>query len=138
MRRLAQLLAAVALGALLAQITGCKSAAECRKARLSAVSSWEGIKAQAGKHKLGGGPGYDEMSESQKKKHFDDWTDIEGGAHLVWESFAFEQITWNAANNGRTRVNAAFDRVEKTRYASFDGALATANKRFTEADAACR
>lgn len=120
-------------------VTGCKDADACRKARLSAVNAWNEVKAQAGKVKLSGGPGYAELSESEKKTHFESWTAIEQGAHLTWESFAFESITWTAANNGRSRATTTFAGLkDRAKYSSFEGMLSTATKRFGEAEQACR
>ncbi len=119
-------------------LAGCKSDQECRRARLAGVSAWEDVKNQSGKLKLSGGPGYEALTESQKKDHFDTWNKLEEGSGLIFESFAFERIGWMGAQNGRKQVQAAYKDVDRDKFASFSASLDAALKRFSEVEAACR
>lgn len=130
------LLLAIALGG--GGLLSCQSDQACRSARLSGVSAWKDVRAQAGKLKLEGGPGYDQLSAAQKKEHFATFDEIEAGATLIFEGFAFEKIGWMGARNGRDRVTKALKSVNRQRFAGFSASADNALKHFTEVEASCR
>lgn len=135
MRWTAAGLAALAVLALAA----CEKGEECEKARLAAANSWEEVKNQAGKTKFQDTVSYEGLSGPQKAEHHAVWSEIETQSALVFDSFAFQKITWNSAKNGRDKVQKAFDGYEhKHKYSSFSTMLQSAYKRYDAAEAACR
>jgi hypothetical protein len=103
----------VALLAALA-VLGCKDADKCNVARGATASAWEAVKNDAGRFKLSGAAGYDELSTSQKQEHYQVFSTVE-------------------------KARKEFDRYfQKDAYSGFASKLDAAQKRFTEAEAACR
>jgi hypothetical protein len=126
------------LGASLA-VAGCKDEQKCNQARGANASAWEEVKNDAARFKLHGATGYDELSESQKKSHYDTFSSIEAQAQIVFESFASTYIAWNNATKARDKAKQDFDAYfAKSSYAGFGGKLDSAQKSFSEAEAACR
>jgi hypothetical protein len=129
----------VGLSLLLSFVAGCGKNEECEKARLAAASSWEGVKQQAGKFKFSGVAGFESAPTEQKAEHHKAFAEIETQAGLVFDSFAFQQITWTAAKNGRDKVQKAFDGYrDKDKYSSFSSQLQSAYQKYDAAEAACR
>ncbi len=117
----------------------CGKNEECERARLAAASSWEDVRKQAGRFKFQGAPGFENLTTEQKAEHHKVFSEIEAQAGLVFESFAFQKITWTAAKNGRERAQKAFDDYRhKDQYASFSTMLQGANKKYDATEAACR
>lgn len=118
---------------------GCKDEAACTKARLATATDWERVRNEAGRLKFQGVAGYEELNAAQKTTHLEAFKTMEEQAQLVFESFAFDRISWTTGTKARDRVvkefNAYFD---KDRYSGFKGVLDSAVKRFAEAEAACR
>jgi hypothetical protein len=128
----------VALLAALA-VLGCKDADKCNVARGATASAWEAVKNDAGRFKLSGAAGYDELSTSQKQEHYQVFSTVESQAKIVFESFATPVIAWNNATSAREKARKEFDRYfQKDAYSGFASKLDAAQKRFTEAEAACR
>lgn len=126
----------LALGLALA---GCQDEERCEKARLATASDWEKVKHEAGRFKFQGVAGYEEMNATQKTTHLEAFTVMEQQAQLVFESFAFEKISWTTGTKARDRVVKEFNGYfDKDRYVGFKGLLDSAQKRFSEAEAACR
>ena len=64
---------------------------------------------------------------------------MEQQAQLVFESFAFQKISWTTGTKSRDRVVKEFNGYfDKDKYVGFKGLLDSAQKRFSEAEAACR
>lgn len=125
------------LGAL--AVLGCKDEDKCNVARGATASAWEAVKNDAGRFKLSGAAGYDELATSQKQEHYQVFSTIETQAKIVFESFATPVIAWNNATTAREKARKEFDRYfQRDAYAGFAGKLDAAQKRFTEAEAACR
>jgi hypothetical protein len=63
---------------------------------------------------------------------------MEAQAGLVFESFAFEKISWDTGSKARDRVQKEFDGYfDKDKYAGFKGLLDAGIRRFNEAERAC-
>ena len=117
----------------------CGKNEECEKARLAAATSWEDVKKQAGKFKFQGAIGYENLSTDDKAAHHKLWQEVEAQAGLIFDSFAFQKITWTSAENGRKKLEAAWkDYGDKDKYASFGGQLQGALQKYDAAEAACR
>jgi hypothetical protein len=139
MRSVIGLAPAVAALALLGSAAGCKGGEECERARMQTASSWENVKTLASKLKFEGTADYDSWPAARKAEHNKTFTEIESAAGLVFESFAFQKITWTGAKNGRTRARKNFDEYpDKEKYPSFAAALSGAEKKYDAAEAACR
>lgn len=137
--RFARALGALGLLTLLLSSTGCGKNEECEKARLAAATSWEDVKKQASKFKFTGVAGFESLSTEQRAEHHKVFDEIETQAGLVFDSFAFQQITWTAAKNGRDKVQKAFEGYrDKDKYTSFSTQLQGAYKKYDAAEAACR
>lgn len=130
-------LAALALAVLCAP--ACKSGEECDRARLANASAWEKVKGEAGRLKFQGVAGYEEMTASQKAAHVEAFRTVEEQAGLVFESFAFQKISWTTGSKARDRAVQEFNTYfDKDKYSGFKAVLDAAQKRFNEAEAACR
>jgi hypothetical protein len=128
----------VTLG-MLASTAGCRDSEACERARMQAASSWEDVKSQAGKFKFEGTTGYESWTADRKAEQHKTFSEIESAAGLVFESFAFQKITWTGAKNGRGRARKAFDDFrDKQKYSSFSATLTGAEKKYEAAEAACR
>lgn len=124
---------------LLLASAGCEKSEECQKARLAAATSWEDVKKQAAKLKYQGTPGFESLSTEQKAEHHKVFQQVEDHAGLLFESFAFEKITWNAAKNGRDKLESAWNGYrDKDKYSSFNTQLQGAYKKYDAVEAACR
>jgi hypothetical protein len=120
-------------------VSGCKDEDKCNVARGASASAWEGVKTDAARFKLSGASGYEELTPSQKQEHYQVFSTVETQAQIVFESFATPSIAWNNATAAREKARKEFDRYfQKDSYAGFAAKLDTAQKRFTEAEAACR
>src|SRR5690349_321082 len=120
-------------------IVGCKDEDKCNVARGATASAWEAVKNDAGRFKLSGAAGYEELTTSQKQEHYQVFSTVESQAKIVFESFATPVIAWNNATPAREKARKEFDRYfQKDAYSGFAGKLDAAQKRFTEAEAACR
>ena len=118
---------------------GCKNEEACTKARNATATAWQGVKTEATHFKFQGAAGYDDLSVAQKATHLETWKTIEEQSQLVFESFAFEKIGWSTADKAHVRVVKEFDGYfAKDKYSGFKGLLDAAEKRYTEAEAACR
>jgi hypothetical protein len=139
MRSVTVLAKSFAALALLGSAVGCKDAEACERARMQTASSWEEVKTRAGKFKFEGTAGFESLPPERKAEHHNTFSEIEAGAALVFESFAFQKITWTGAKNGREKARKAFDEYrDKDKYSSFSAALAEAEKKYDAAEAACR
>lgn len=128
-----------ALVALCLVLAGCQDEERCEKARLATATEWEKVKNEAGRFKFQGVAGYEEMNASQKTTHLETFTLIEQQGQLVFESFAFKKISWTTGTKARDRVVKEFNGYfDKDKYVGFKGMLDSAQKRFNEAEAACR
>ena len=120
-------------------LPSCKDEAACTRARLATATEWEKVRNEAGRLKFQGVVGYDEMNAAQKTTHRDAFKAMEENAQLVFESFAFDRISWTTGSKARDRVVKEFNGYfDKDNYAGFKGVLDSALKRFSEAEAACR
>jgi hypothetical protein len=120
-------------------VAGCKNEAACTKARLANASAWESVKKDAQHFEFQGAPGYEDLNATQKRTHLETWKTIEEQAELVFESFAFDKIGWDTADKARDRVVKEFNGYfDKDKYAGFQALLDSAEKHYTEAEAACR
>jgi hypothetical protein len=129
----------IALLTLALSSVACEKGEECEKARLSAATSWQDVKKQAGKLKFSGTVGFENLSASEKAEHHKVWNEIETQAGLVFDSFAFQKITWGTAESGREKAQKAFDDYkDKAKYASFSSTLQSASKKYEAVEAACR
>jgi hypothetical protein len=127
----------VALSVALA--TGCKDEEACTKARLATANAWESVKKDAAHFEYQGAPGFEELSPTQKAAHHETWKTIGDQSELVFESFAFEKIGWTTGDKARARVIKEFNEYfDKDKYSGFKGLLDSAEKRYSEAEAACR
>ncbi|MBE7479338.1 MAG: hypothetical protein HS104_05005 [Polyangiaceae bacterium] len=117
----------------------CQDEERCEKARLATATEWEKVRNEAGRFKFQGVAGYEEMNATQKTTHLDAFTAIEQQAQLVFESFAFKKISWTTGTRARDRAVKEFNGYfDKDKYVGFKGLLDSAQKRFSEAEAACR
>jgi len=118
---------------------GCKGNEECTLVRLAASDTWKDVQEKASKWKLQGAVGYEEYDTRQKADHYKSWNGIESGAEVIWKSFAFEKITWTAADPARDNVNKEFKGYwAADKYSSFASLLEAANKRFDEVKTQCK
>jgi hypothetical protein len=118
---------------------GCKDEQKCNVARGSNATAWEEVKNDAGRFKLSGAAGYEDYTATQKQEHYQVFSTVESQAQIVFESFATPVIAWNNAMAAREKATKEFDRYfQKDAYSGFAGKLDAAQKRFTEAEAACR
>lgn len=125
---------ALALG-----LVGCQDEEKCERARMATANEWEKVRHEAGRFKFQGVAGYEEMNASQKTMHLESFTLMEQQAQLVFESFAFKRISWTTGTKARDRVVKEFNGYfDKEKYVGFKGLLDSAQKRFSEAEAACR
>lgn len=126
-------------GMLVALLSGCQDEEKCTKARLATATDWEKVKNEAGRFKYQGVVGYEEMNAAQKTTHLEVFTVVEQQAQLVFESFAFSKISWTTGVKARDRAVKEFNGYfDKDKYVGFKGLLDSAQKRFIEAEAACR
>jgi hypothetical protein len=124
---------------LLVALTVCQDEEACERARMATANEWEKIKVEAGRFKFQGVAGYEEMNAAQKTTHRDAFAAMEEQAQLVFESFAFKRISWTTGTKARDRVVKEFNGYfAKDKYVGFKGLLDSAQKRFSEAEAACR
>ncbi len=120
-------------------LVGCQDEEKCERARMATANEWEKIRHEAGRFKFQGVAGYEEMNASQKTMHLETFTLVEQQAQLVFESFAFKRISWSTGTKARDRAVKEFNGYfEKEKYVGFKGLLDSAQKRFSEAEAACR
>ncbi len=118
---------------------GCQDEEKCERARLATANEWEKVRNEAGRFKFQGVAGYEEMNAAQKTTHLEAFTLMEQQAQLVFESFAFQKISWTTGTKSRDRVVKEFNGYfDKDKYVGFKGLLDSAQKRFSEAEAACR
>jgi len=118
---------------------GCQDEQRCERARLATATDWEKLRNEAGRFKFQGVAGYEEMNASQKTAHLEAFTIMEQQSQLVFESFAFSKISWTTGTKARDRVVKEFNGYfDKDKYVGFKGLLDSAQKRFSEAEAACR
>ena len=132
-------LASALLGASLLSASACDSEERCTKARLANATAWQSVRNEAGRLKYQGVAGYDELGTAQKTTHLAAFKAMEEQAQLVFESFAFERISWTTGEKARDRVVKEFDGYfDKDKYAGFKATLDLGVKRFNEAEGACR
>ncbi len=106
MTRLLIVSCAIAVGLTL---VACKDQQACEQSRLDMAKTWKKVKESAGARAL---PTDDEtLNESQKAERKRVWSGIQEHAHLVEGSFKTNQITWRAADKGRTDLKAAYQEV---------------------------
>jgi len=136
---LTRMLAPTLLTVGLLALAGCENNEACEKERLVASTKWKDVMDAASKLKLTGGPGYDELDTTRKAQHHEAFDAIEKQAQMVFESFAFQKITWNTANPARAKANEAFESYgRKGEYRGFQTTLAGANKQFDKAAGLCK
>jgi hypothetical protein len=136
---LTRMLAPTLLAVGLLAPSGCENNEACEKERLVASTKWKDVMDAASKLKLTGGPGYDELDATRKAQHHHAFAEIEKQAQMVFESFAFQKITWNTANPARAKANEAFESYgRKGEYRGFQTTLAGANKQFDKAAGLCK
>lgn len=115
-------LCALALG-------GCKDQ-ECEQQRFEVSRKWEEVVNVAGRRA---------MSAAESGGATDAWNKIKEQAELVHTSFETSQVTWEAAKNGRTKVQAQFKPFESNEEArAFKQALAAAEQAHDAFEQACR
>ena len=120
-------------------LLACESNVACHKARLEGSDAWKRVAESAGKLKLQGRPGFEELDQAQKAKHHEAFAEVEKQADMVFQSFAYEKITWNTADPAKQKANQAFnDYPAKSEYTSFQMTLNGANKQFDATAAACK
>jgi len=120
-------------------LAGCENNEACEKERFVASTKWKDVSDTASKLKLTGGPGYDDLDAARKAKHHEAFFEIEKQAQMVFESFAFQKITWNTANPARQKANQAFENYGgKGEYRAFQTTLAGANKQFDQTAKVCK
>lgn len=118
---------------------GCQKNQECTRARLEASDAWQTVRDQAGKARVSGWVGFDELSEAQKAESVKTWTAIETQADMVFKSFAYERITWKTADPAREETKQKFNGFfAHDDFALFTAALKTANEKYDAASKACR
>jgi hypothetical protein len=129
----------VFLAAFAVLATGCKTNEDCTRSRLEASDSWKDIQEKASKWKLQGAVGYEDYDARQKGDHYKSWNAIEANSEVIWKSFAYEKITWSAADPARNNVNKEFKGYwAADKYSSFASQLEGANKRFDSVKAKCQ
>ena len=120
-------------------LAGCESNEACEKERLVASTKWKEVSETASKLKLSGGMGFEDLDAARKAKHHEAFAEVEKQAQMVFESFAFQKITWNTAGPARQKANQAFDNYGgKADYRAFQTALAGANKQFDRTAQLCK
>ncbi|MBI3204343.1 MAG: hypothetical protein HYZ29_22590 [Myxococcales bacterium] len=120
-------------------VWGCQDEEKCERARMATANEWEKVRNEAGRFKFQGVAGYEEMNAALKTNHLETFTVMEQQAQLVFESFAFKKISWTTGTRARDRVVKEFNGYfDKDKYVGFKGLLDSAQKRFSEAEAACR
>jgi hypothetical protein len=120
-------------------LAGCENNEACEKERLIASTKWKDVMDSASKLKLTGGLGYDDLDATRKAQHHEAFAEIEKQAQMVFESFAFQKITWNTANPAREKANQAFESYGgKGDYRGFQTTLAGANKQFDKTAGLCK
>ena len=120
-------------------LAGCESNEACEKERLLASTKWKAVAESAGKLKNTGGPGWEDLDTTRKAKHHEAFAEVERQAQMVFESFAFQKITWNSANPGRQKANQAFEGYGgKGDYRAFQTTLLAANKQFEQTAKVCK
>lgn len=120
-------------------VWGCQDEEKCERARMATANEWEKVRNEAGRFKFQGVAGYEEMNAALKTNHLETFTVMEQQSQLVFESFAFKKISWTTGTRARDRVVKEFNGYfDKDKYVGFKGLLDSAQKRFSEAEAACR
>jgi len=119
---------------------GCQKGGEaCTKARLDAANAWKTVESQAGNAKVNGWPGFEELSEAQKAESVKTWAAIETQADMVFNSFAYERITWKTADPAREETHQKFQGFfAKDNFTLFTAALKTADQKYDTASKLCR
>jgi hypothetical protein len=126
MKRLLSVACCVAVGL---AFVSCKDSQACEQARLKMAKTWGKVKDTAGARALPGED--DELTDAQKAERKRVWTAIQGHAYLVEGSFKTPQITWPAADKGRTDLQAAYQNVPNKE----DPMVAGFGQMFVEANA---
>jgi hypothetical protein len=110
-------------------LSGCKDE-QCVQKRFDVSNQWEEVLKVAGRRAL---------SVAESGGPADAWNKIKDQAELVHTSFATPQVTWAAAQNGRTKVRAQFKAFEDNEDArAFKRALSVAEEGHDAFEKACR
>jgi hypothetical protein len=90
-------------------LVACKDTQACEQSRIDVAKTWRKVKETAGARAL---PGGDEtLTDAQKSERKKTWGDIQESAYLVEGSFKTTQITWAAADKGRTEIKQQYAAV---------------------------
>ena len=110
-------------------LLGCKNE-ECEQKRFDVSHQWEEVVNVAGRRA---------MSLAESGGATNAWNKIKEHAELVHTSFATDQVTWEAAKNGRAKVRAQFKPFESNDEArAFKQALVAAEQAHDAFEQACR
>jgi hypothetical protein len=131
------MISAVALTSL--SLGGCKDDEACQKQRLEGSDKWKAVYESASRLKLSGGPGWEDLDATLKARHHDAFAEVEKQSEMVFQSFAFQKITWNTADPARDKANKAFHEYSaKGDYKAFQTTLDGANKQYDLTASACK
>jgi hypothetical protein len=124
----------------IALTAACQKGGEaCTKARLEASDAWKTVESQASNAKVNGWPGFEELSDAQKADSVKLWGAIETQADMVFNSFAYERITWKTADPAREETKQKFQSFfAKDNFLLFTAALKTADLKYDAASKLCR
>ena len=82
---------------------------------------------------------HDDLSEPQKADSVKTWAGIETQAEMVFQSFAYERITWKTSDPAREAANSQFNGFfAKDSFSLFAAALKSANQKYDAAAKVCR
>lgn len=118
----------------------CEAESErCRAARSQAADAWKAVEEKAAATRHRGAPGFEDLGAAEQAQHVKAFIEIEKQSKMVFQSFAFEKITWGTAEPARKAANETLDGfARKDDYRSFATTLESANQRFDAAQSACR